>query len=134
MENFKKMVKAYVQNITKEPRGQRNPQLLRIVMHEEYTRIDFGYHTYELYIKGGWVKISPKTYLTDQASGRQFKLINARNIPISPDRHNFKSQKDWLFFSLFFEPIPFKDSMIDMIEYENKDIGNFNYYLSLIHI
>ena len=122
------MVKAYVQNITIEPRGQKNPQLLRVVMHEEYTRIDFGYHTYELYENGGWVKISPETYLEDTSSGRQFKLTNTRNIPISPERHNFKSQKDWLFFSLFFEPIPFKDSIINMIECENKNYSSFNYY------
>lgn len=122
------MSKAYVLNITKEPFGKKNPQLLRVILHEEYTRIDFGYQTDQIYIRGGWVKISPNTYLKDFESERKFKLIRAKNIPISPQKHHFQSRKDWLFFSLYFEPIPFKDSVIDMIEKENGDHTDFNYY------
>lgn len=122
------MTKAYVINITKEPAGTKNPQLLRIIMDEEYTRLDFGYQTVKIYKRGGWVKISKDTFLRSTSSNRKFRLIQAKNIPISPQKHHFQSKKDWLFFSLYFEPIPFNDSVFDMIEDENGDGSEFNYF------
>ena len=34
-----------------------NLQLLRVILHEEYTKVDFGYAASGYYIKGGWVRI-----------------------------------------------------------------------------
>ena len=41
----------------------QNPKILRIVLTENHTRIDFGYTTPWFYEKGGWITISPDTYL-----------------------------------------------------------------------
>jgi len=105
-----------------------NPTLLRILLSEQFTQIDFGYAAPWMYIKGGWIDIAPKTYIKIVDSKEKFKLINALNIPISPERHDFETKSDWKVFSLFFEPIPIKDCVIEIIEKENPNKNNFNYY------
>ena len=52
----------------------------------------------------------------------------AINIPIAPARHDFESKADWKVFSLYFEPIPIVDCSINIIEEENPDSKDFNYY------
>jgi hypothetical protein len=105
-----------------------NPTLLRILLSEQFTQIDFGYAAPWMYIKGGWIDIAPNTYIRKVDSKEKFKLINALNIPISPERHDFETKSDWKVFSLFFEPLPIKDCVIEIIEKENPNENNFNYY------
>jgi hypothetical protein len=105
-----------------------NPTILRILLSEQFTQIDFGYAAPWMYIKGGWIDIAPQTYIRKVDSKEKFKLINALNIPISPERHDFETKSDWKVFSLFFEPIPIKDCVIEIIEKENPNENNFNYY------
>ena len=31
-------------------------------MHKNYTKVDFGYVASDLYYRGGWIKMSPKTF------------------------------------------------------------------------
>jgi hypothetical protein len=40
----------------------------------------------------------------------------------------FQSVKDWQFFTLYFEPIPQKDCLINIIEEEKPSPNDFNYY------
>ena len=105
-----------------------NPTILRILLSEQFTQIDFGYAAPWMYIKGGWIDIAPQTYIRKVDSKEKFKLINALNIPISPERHDFETKSDWKVFSLFFEPLPKKDCAIEIIEKENPNANNFNYY------
>jgi len=105
-----------------------NPTILRILLSEQFTQIDFGYAAPWMYIKGGWIDIAPQTYIRKVDSKEKFKLINALNIPISQERHNFETKADWKVRSLFFEPIPIKDSVIEIIEKENPNENNLNYY------
>ena len=55
-------------------------------------------------------------------------MINADGITISPKKHNFKSNKDWQYYSLFFEPMEQKDCVINLIEKEKGTPNDFNYY------
>jgi len=105
----------------------QNPKMLRIVLTENHTRIDFGYTTPWFYEKGGWITISPDTYLQLKDLKRKFILTNTEGIAISPKRLDFESTEDWQFFSLFFEPIPKTDCVFDMIESENPTKNDFNY-------
>ena len=107
---------------------KQNPKMLRVVLTENYTRIDFGYTTPWFYEKGGWITISPDTYLKLKHLDHKFSLINTEGIAISPKRLDFESTEDWQFFSLFFEPIPKTDCVFDMIESENPTKNDFNYY------
>ena len=106
----------------------QNPKMLRVILTENYTRIDFGYTTPWYYIKGGWIKISPDTYLKLNRSKKKFQFVEADGIAIAPNRLDFQSTEDWQFFSLYFEPLPTEDCTFDMIEKENPTKNDFNYY------
>ncbi len=108
--------------------GESNPKLLRINLFPEYTKIDFGYITTDKYDNGGWIKISPDTFIENVQTKIRYTLTNAEGITIAPAKHNFESTKDWRYFSLFFPPIPQKDCIINIIEKENGNKNDFNYY------
>jgi len=107
---------------------KKNPKVLRVLLTKEFTRIDFGYTTPWYYDKGGWIKISSKTFLQVDGSNERYTLKDAVGIPIAPKRINFESTEDWQFFSLYFEPIPKKDCTLHMIEAEKPTPNDFNYY------
>lgn len=116
-----------VQPIVSETGGD-NPVILRFILNEKFTRVDFGYAAPWIYEKGGWIHIAPYTYLRRQGSNENYSLLNTQNIPISPDRHDFETIEDWKVFSLYFQPIPIKDCIVDIIEEENPSSNDFNYY------
>ncbi len=120
--------KTYIVQPVIKDAQKSNPTILRILLSEQFTQIDFGYAAPWMYIKGGWIDIAPQTYIRKVDSKEKFKLINALNIPISPERHDFETKSDWKVFSLFFEPLPIKDCVIEIIEKENPNANNFNYY------
>jgi hypothetical protein len=107
---------------------KQNPKVLRVLLSKEFTRIDFGYTTPWYYDKGGWIKISPDTFLEIVGLTYKYRLKNVQGIPLSPKRTNFKSTEDWQFFSLYFEPIPQVDCILSMIEAEKPTTNDFNYY------
>lgn len=108
--------------------SRSNPKLLRIVLDNEYTRIDFGYATHSYYIKGGWFNIYPQTHLRVHGIAEPFTLTHSDGITFAPDRFHFESNKDWAYFSLYFKSIPLKSCVIDIIEKEKPSANNFNYY------
>jgi hypothetical protein len=111
-----------------EDSEKQNPKMLRIVLTDKHTRIDFGYTAPWHYKNGGWIKISPKTYLKTNNTHKKYSLLEAEGIAIAPNRIDFQSKADWQFFSLYFEPIPNEDCILDMIESENPTENDFNYY------
>ena len=113
-------------NLVRKPKT--NLILLRAILGKEYTRIDFGFIASNLYVRGGWIKMFPDSYLRTHSSEAKYKLKYTDDIPLAPDRLNFKSNKDWRYFSLFFEPIPKRSCKIDLIEVENPEDTDFNYY------
>ena len=108
--------------------GESNPLLLRINLFPEFTKIDFGYTTTDKYNKGGWIKISPQTFIEDVVTKERYTLTNATGITIAPAKRNFESNKDWQYFSLFFPPIKQKDTFINIIEKVKGNKNDFNYY------
>ncbi len=108
--------------------SRNNPKLLRIVLDSEFTRLDFGYSAIAIYIKGGWFNIYPQTHLRVHGIAEPFPLTHADGVTFAPDRFHFESNKDWAYFSLYFEPIPFKSCVIDVIEEEDATEDTFNYY------
>ncbi len=103
------------------------PILLRIELCAEYTKVDFGYQTSSYYKKGGWVRLDKNTFIRVKATGEKLTLVRAENIPIAPAHHYFNTRKDWLYFSLWFPPIPLEDGKIDLIEAEPGTPNDFNY-------
>lgn len=107
---------------------KKNPKVLRVLLTKDFTRIDFGYTTPWYYNKGGWIKISSKTYLQIEGTPEKYGLKDAVGISIAPKRINFQSTADWQFFTLYFEPIPHQDCILNMIEAEKPTPNDFNYY------
>jgi hypothetical protein len=103
-------------------------KLLRVVLTEHESKFDFGYQTSAYYISGGWITISPKTFIRESGSKEKIKLQKATNIPFGPEKHYFKSTIDWSYFSLYFPPLPQEISEIDLIEAEPGTKDDFNFF------
>lgn len=108
--------------------GESNPILLRINLFPEFTKIDFGYKTTNKYINGGWIKISPETFIENVDTNQRYTMTNAIGITIAPAKRNFESKKDWQYYSLYFPPMIQKDTTINIIEKVKGNKTNFNYY------
>ena len=124
-------------------RSNNNVQLLRIIITSIETKIDFGYQATSYYIRGGWIKISPKTFIRPCGSNKKLILENATNIPFGPEKLHFNSSIEWRYFSLHFPSLlsqgsndnfkgnfyfPFSAQEIDLIEQENGTPNDFNFY------
>jgi len=118
--------RSYLAEFTAHGNQSANPTILRIILSTEYTRIDFGYLAPWIYIKGGWIKIARYTYLKVRGDKKKFTLIDAKGITIAPEILEFESIIDRQVFSLFFQPIPIRDCVIDMVEEENPTENDFN--------
>ena len=108
--------------------SETNPILLRMLLTPECTKVDFGYTTTNKYIKGGWIKMAKDTFIENVETKKRYKMIKASGITIAPQKHNFQSNKDWQYYSLFFEPMEQKDAVVNLIEIENGTPNDFNYY------
>ena len=114
---------------------KQNPVLLRVILGPDFTRLDFGYTTPWYYVKGGWIKIAPTTYLQLQSTKAKFALKDASGITLAPKRKHFESTADWQFFSLYFEPLPKEPTLIfNMIESEKASPDVFNYEGITLHL
>lgn len=113
-------------NISCDP--NENLTILRVILTNEYTKIDFGYTADEVYYRGGWIRMSAESYIRVHGHERKYAMTHNENIPLAPNHLHFKSKKDWQYFSLFFEPIPKKTCFLDLIEEENYNENDFNYY------
>jgi hypothetical protein len=115
-----------------------NIQILRITVTSLETKVDFGYQTTSYYINGGWIRISPKTFIRPKGSDKKFILTNATNIPYGPEKLHFNSSIEWRYFSLHFPPLPeYLDlntaepvtlKAFDLVENENGTENDFNFY------
>jgi hypothetical protein len=116
---MKKMTKSYLLTNVPNTGNLDSPTLLRITIAPEFTKVDFGFSTFNsIYSNGGWIQMSPETYLKSVTKQRVYKIINADGISFSPKKHYFESHRDWQFYSLYFEPIPFEDDVFEIIEPE----------------
>ena len=132
---MKKNITTYIVNPIVGEQLKKNPSVLRVIMNNDYTRIDFGYAAPWMYVKGGWIRIAPYTYLEHVETGKRFALKEAKNIPYAPERFDFESKTDWRVFSLYFEPLPIRDCTIHIIEEEEPESTDFNYYnIKLEHV
>lgn len=120
--------KKYLLNNPSYNSEKENAKLLRVTISNSFTKFDFGYSTMWYYISGGWVRIAKDTFIKIKGKDEKLNLIKADNIPVAPTQHHFKSNKDWLYFSLYFPAIPFEDCTIDLVEMETSSKDVFNYY------
>ena len=103
-------------------------KLLRIVLTKAESKFDFGYQTSDYYIRGGWITISPKTFIRETGGTIKFTLQKSTNIPFGPQKHYFNSTIDWSYFSLHFPPLAKEIAKIDLIEAEPGTKNDFNFF------
>lgn len=128
----KKSIRRVLFNLPKCEGGRKRPQLLRVIVTEEHTKVDFGYQTMRYYVEGGWVRMSKDTFIRIKSTGEKLTMTKAENIPLAPERLEFKTRKDWLYFSLYFPPLPEGVKTIDVIEADPGKDDDFNF--SNIHL
>ena len=130
LKNNKKLVFHF----NKLGHGESNPILLRINLFPEFTKVDFGYITTDIYDNGGWIKIAPDTFIENVETKERYTMVNALGITVAPALRNFESIKDWQYFSLYFPPMKQKDTTINIIEKIKGNKNDFNYYNVVIKI
>jgi hypothetical protein len=134
--NLEKFIEQSVQEKEERPIRLFNPDCMdfkkalrikSIEATEEYTRIDFIYHSSMIYNNGGWIQIDPGAYIQPVNSKNKYGLIKAFGIPIAPQKHYFRRQGELHTYTLIFQALPKNTSRIDIIE--KKGCGNcFNFY------
>jgi hypothetical protein len=127
---MKKPTKSLLFDVSQQNQinNRANPKLLRVLMSEQTTRLDFGYVATAYYHKGGWITISPDTYLQIKGSTKRYLFKEAEGIALAPEKLNFESTKDYQFFSLYFEALPSGNLVFDMIEHYPGTPNDFNCY------
>lgn len=123
----KKSTHRFISIPVLDENAKKNPAVLRVILSKDFTQIDFGHVAPWIYTRGGWIRIAPYSYIQVVGMDKKYKLLDAVNIPISPDKHDYESTQDWQVFSLIFEPIPLKEYSINIIEEENPNERDFNY-------
>ena len=98
-----------------------------IELTDTETRIDFIYFAPKKYTKGGWIQIHSETFIRINAAHDKFKLLEAINIPIAPDKHYFNHAGESKNFTLVFPQIPDNTRCMDVIEREAPGTY-FNFY------
>jgi hypothetical protein len=135
---------GYIISNPEHSQVNNNLQLLRITVTNLETKVDFGYQATSYYTNGGWIKISPKTFIRPKGTNKKLILTNATNIPYGPEKLHFNSSIEWRYFSLHFPSIledannkksllfdtaePRTIESIDLIENERGDETDFNFY------
>jgi hypothetical protein len=120
--------KTLLFTLNKKGHSKGNPDLLRITLFPDRTKIDFGYTAKEMYDSGGWIRMEKDTFIEIKETGKRYFLTHSEGIPINPEYHYFESKKEWRYFSLFFPAIPPTNCTINIIEIENGSKNDFNYY------
>ena len=120
--------KTLLLTLNKKSHSKGNPDLLRITLFPDRTKIDFGYTAKEMYDSGGWIRMEKDTFIEIKETGKRYFLTHSEGIPINPEYHYFESKKEWRYFSLFFPAIPLTNCTINIIEIENGSKNDFNYY------
>ncbi len=103
-------------------------EILSINSSEKNTVIQIKYYARPEFVHGGWVSIEPETFIRGSDTDETLPMIQALNIPVSPQKHHFKHHLETLSFQLIFPPIPKHWKKIDLIEKEPGDDTFFNFY------
>ncbi|MGE0088468.1 MAG: hypothetical protein AB7S50_03225 [Bacteroidales bacterium] len=65
---------------------------------------------------GGWFCADNNIILKESKGNKEYKLVRSENIPICPQKHEFKRKGEILQFLLYFPPIDTGIVFIDLIE------------------
>lgn len=113
--------RVLVYNPLTEIAPHKNMQIMRIELDDDFTRIDFAYKAPRRYENGGWVRIERTCFIRPTFADIRLRMIRAVNIPIAPRQHEFRACGEYLYYTLYFPPLPKSTKAIDIIERETSD-------------
>ncbi len=99
-------------------------KITKIQITSQYTIIDFYFNSGNAYPSGGWIALSKNMYIKNATTHEKYYLIKASNIPILPERLDFKG-KYTRKFKAYFPSINPTTKMIHIIE---EATNGFNFY------
>jgi len=83
---------------------------------ETQTIIHCTHYAEPRFFLGGWINISPKTYLKGNGADDRLSLLQAIGVPIAPEKHLYNGHHESLQFSLLFKGLPSSWSSFSFIE------------------
>lgn len=104
---FENPISEYITN--------KNTGIERVIICEDFTRVDFVYISSHELDKGGYISIENDCFIRI-GSNTKYNLIEAINIPISPLKYFFKEKGQVHHFSLIFQAIPKNVKRMHIIE------------------
>ena len=118
----------YNPSVKSPPCSDTEHKIMRIEFDENLTRIDFVYSPPSKYQSGSWVQIYRHSFIRPVGTHQILSLVKAVGIPYEPKKHYFKSNKETLYYTLFFPALPKDVKEIDIIEKEIHYGSWFNFY------
>lgn len=125
------------QEVFEYPKSEITPNnhmgIERIILHTNYTQVDFVYISYKNYTNGGWIQLHQDCFIRPSGTEVEYKMIEAISIPIAPSKLFFNAPGKLHHYSLLFPALPKDIKYIDVIEKKEKgDFFNF-YSVALQH-
>ena len=128
-EPYTEKKRKIVYNPSVEYQDNSTIDVMRIVLEEELTRIDFVHRPSPIYLNGGWVRIEPETFIRPVNTSMRLTMVQAVNIPVAPVKHWYKNKNQCLYYTLYFPALSDDVVAIDIIEREAARPHNFfNFY------
>jgi hypothetical protein len=119
-ETREELLKENETNVFENPISHHTPDsqlgIEKVILDDEFTRIDFVYIAPKMYVNGGWIQIDSGCFIRPIGSEIRYKMVSAINIPIAPAKYYFKSKGQVHHFSLLFPALPKNVKQIDIIE------------------
>lgn len=131
--NFKKdtLLGNGIQHVYESPTSEITPNkhmgIERIILHTNYTQVDFVYIASKKFLNGGWIQLHPDCFIRPSGTEIEYKMIEAIAIPIAPSKLHFNAAGQVHHYSLVFPAIPKDIEYIDVIEKKEKGTF-FNFY------
>ena len=117
-----------VNNLSFKKSTAKHIQIVRVLFHKDYTKIDFSYDSFKIqYIHSDQILINPHLFIITKY--KEYQLISAK-IYRKPF---FKSDLNPKYFSLLFEAIDEDLEVFDIID-TNKDENLFTFSFDSISV
>jgi hypothetical protein len=104
------------QEVVQPNYGMKSPataEVVRVKITETQTMVDMSIQNE---IRDGHFCIDEDTYL-EYGEGERLRLIEAKGLPLCPERHEFSTVGEKVYFTLVFDGLPGGTPWFDIIEY-----------------
>ncbi|MBN1386994.1 MAG: hypothetical protein JW965_01020 [Bacteroidales bacterium] len=104
------------QEIVKPNYGLKSPEtieVIRVRLTGSQTLVDMSIQNL---VRGGYFCIDENTYL-EYGNGMKLKMQKVSGLPLCPDRYEFRTTGEKVYFTLYFDELPEDIDWFDIVEY-----------------